>query len=320
MYSSRKEELKVQRSLDFQSPPNSNPVSPRELGDETLIGVGLLFIIHANSGNISVHSIISDSPAQRCGCINVGDTLVSIDARPVTSNTSLTELRSRILGQRFSTVTLGFCRSTFENQSSSHSSLRFSVFLTREHSSTSSMHRKKDAFYSDHALASNFTEVNAEFQPRPPPSRLLNQSLSINGSISSTSPKQRFSVAGKKVLQDKSCIDTRELLLSRSTVTDELFQTTSNSFQRIVETISQQSNQGPSQSFSMQTSQTNDLTSKNFVYVNASDLFSIQQISIEVQAMESWIKAKVSHNFRGAICVHHPILTFRNLSRRISKC
>ncbi len=293
--------MNVQRSLDFLSPPNSNPASPREHSDETLIGVGLLFIIHANTGKVCVHSIVPDSPAARCGCIQNGDVLVSIDARPVTSNTSLTELRSRILGPCLSAVTLGFCRNMIEDERISNSSHRFSVFLTRESSQSNYVNRNKDTLFSELALASKLSEFEApnsieaitEFQPKPPPARSLNASLA-NGSISSTSPKQRFSIAAKKVLPDNSQGDALGMSARPTPSSEHLFDTASSPLKRILKSISQSPDQDPSASLFGQYGHLSELNSQDTHAVNAADLFSIQRLKMEVQAMESWLQAKVS--------------------------
>jgi hypothetical protein len=306
MHSSGSEDLRVQRTLDFLSPPNSNPVSPRS--DEALIGVGLLFVIHANTGKIFVHSIVPDSPAEKCGCIHVGDALVSIDAQPITSGTSLTELRGRVLGPYSSTVTLGFSRNMFEDERNSHSSVRFSVFLTRESSKTTSIDRigrKKEALSSERTRAfkvsemgsSSIFESSAEFQPHPPPARSLNTVLSANGSMSSTSPKQRFSVVGRKILEDRSRCGSLEFHEQQNFVGDiiseQLHQTTSNPPHQLMETFKQQPNQVPSGMFSMRTGNSSELT-KDAVSASATDLMSIQMLSIEVQAMDSWLHKKAS--------------------------
>ena len=302
MYSSGNTDSRVQRTLDFQSPPHSNPASPRE----ALIGVGLLFVIQANSGNVFVHSIVPDSPAERCGCINVGDALVSIDARPISSNTSLAELRSRVLGPHFSTVTLGFSRRMIEHESDSHSSVRFSVFLTRAISQSASSDRGKEALFSEGTLASKSSEIRTssthessyEFQPRPPPARSLNSSLSANGSISSTSPKQRFSVVGKRMLEDKfpgGALEFNEQeVVSRATPSEQLYQSTANSLQRLMENISQQPDQDFSGSALMQTTENSRDFYNDVLSGNATDYSSIQRLSKEVQAVDSWLRAKVS--------------------------
>ena len=315
MYSTGNTNLRVQRTLDFLSPPNSNPVSPRECRDESLIGVGLLFVIHANSGKVFVHSIVPDTPAERSGCINIGDALVSIDARPITNNTSLAELRSRVLGPYSSTVTLGFSRSMFEDESISSSSYQFSVILTRESSQTSVSDRYKEARSTERAFASNMsgngaskiTESSAELQPHPPPARALNQLLPAKGSMSSTSPKQRFSVVGKKPLEDKSLGGALEFPgqhnVSRAITSEQLNLTAANRFfaakplHQLQETFSQQPNQVPSNMASMQIFDHFSDSMRDAAIsaaINAEELLSIQRLSIEAQAMDSWLQAKAS--------------------------
>jgi len=315
MNSSAIDDLRVQRSLDFLSPPNSNPVSPRERSDENLIGVGLLFIIHANSGKVSVHSIVPDSPAARCSCINVGDTLVSIDSHPISCNISVTELRSRVLGPYFSTITLGFTRSVVEVERKSPSSefLRFSVVLSRGSSQKAPINHHKVPS-SKRAIPSKICEsgapsgIEAEFQPRPPPARSLNKSLSASGNFGSTSPKQRFSVAGRKIPQDQF---ERPL---KTTTSEQLSQTVPSSIQSIVKMYSQQTDQRLAEM--IQTNELSGFTSNDAVSVNAVDLADIRRLNIEVQSMDSWLRAKASFLFLFAF--HHNFLTraIRKLSLR----
>ena len=304
------EDLRVQRSLDFLSPPNSNPVSPRERSDENLIGVGLLFIINANTGKVRVHSIVPDSPAEKCGCINVGDTLVSIDSRPISRSISVTELRSRILGPLFSTITLSFSRNMFEDEGNSPSSefLRFSVVLSRGSARNAPINHHKEVPSSERTLPSksfetgapSSNEADSEFQPRPPPARLLNPSLSINGGFGSISPKQRFSVAGKKPLHDAS----RGVALEpppKTTPPEQLSETAPSSLQRIVEMFAQKSDERIAEMFSVQTDQnSSSFTSNDAVSVNAADLADIRRLNIEVQSMDSWLRAKASFFVRFA--------------------
>jgi hypothetical protein len=193
-----------------------------------------------------------------------------------------------------------------EHESDSHSSVRFSVFLTRAISQSASSDRGKEALFSEGTLASKSSEIRTssthesiyEFQPRPPPARSLNSSLSANGSISSTSPKQRFSVVGKRMLEDKfpgGALEFNEQeVVSRSTPSEQLYQSTANSLQRSMENISQQPDQDFSGSALMQTTENSRDFYNDVLSGNATDYSSIQRLSKEVQAVDSWLRAKVS--------------------------
>jgi hypothetical protein len=188
------------------------------------------------------------------------------------------------------------------------------------------LNRNKETLFSELALASkviehaspNITEAITELQPRPPPARSLNASICANGSISSTSPKQRFYTAAKKMLPENSHSNTD----ARTTPTsqEQLHYASSSPLQRIMKSISQSPDQDPSASVSKQSNHVSDLRFNDTVSAHADELFNIQLLKLEVQAMESWLVTKVCKIDQVFSILRCELIhALRNLSRMILK-
>jgi hypothetical protein len=179
------------------------------------------------------------------------------------------------------------------------SSFHFSVLLTRE-SSKSKLINPKDLSIGKNGItsqvrelvAASVVEATAAFQPRPPPARFLNQSPPAKGNLSS-SPKQKFSVSGKHLSRESFHGDGFEpqiMLASQNSAPGD-----STSLQLILETFSEQIDPGLSNMVSTQKGYSDGLLSNGTVSVKAVDLVSMQQLIMEVKAMDSWLRAKASN-------------------------